>query len=477
MPHLALRDQLAHRADGLLDRHARVREVQVPEVERVDAEPAQARLRRLPRALGPGVDADRLLVRVAHRRARPRATMPHLVASWTSLAAAGDRARRRAARCAPSAVGVGGVDQRRARVDRVAQRGQRALLVGVAVHAVDQHHRAVADGGRRRVRRGSGSACRDRPGARRGGPQDLSCTYDRFRPMAEIRQLRYFVAVAERGSMSQAALDLHLSQSALSETLRKLEVELGVELLERSSRGVAPTPAGDALLVTRRASRSSRFDAALKPRARRARPAACASASRRPAPACSRPSRRARLLARFPHVRVEPRRFEWGGEVAALREGECDVAFVWLPADLDRAALGDGRRASRASPGSRRATALAARDRAARRRARPTSRSCGPAAHRATGWIGGPSTRARTAREPRWGPENENVEEMLEQVADGSAYVHRPALDDRVLRAPRPRAGSRSPTSTRCASRSPGASATRSPLIAAFADIVRELAA
>src|SRR3954449_6054409 len=80
--------------------------------------------------------------------------------------------------------------------------------------------------------------------------------------MAEIRQLRYFVAVAERGSVSQAAVELHLSQSALSETLRKLEVELGVELLERSSRGVRPTAAGDALLAGARTALAA-FDAAL----------------------------------------------------------------------------------------------------------------------------------------------------------------------------------------------------------------------
>src|SRR5690349_24404349 len=67
-------------------------------------------------------------------------------------------------------------------------------------------------------------------------------------PMAEIRQLRYFAAVAEHGSVSRAAVELHLSQSALSEALRKLEVELGAELLHRTSRGVRPTAAGEALL-------------------------------------------------------------------------------------------------------------------------------------------------------------------------------------------------------------------------------------
>jgi DNA-binding transcriptional LysR family regulator len=70
--------------------------------------------------------------------------------------------------------------------------------------------------------------------------------------MAEIRQLRYLLAVVEHGSVSRAAIELHLSQSALSEALRKLEVELGVELLSRGGRGVAPTAAGEALVAAAR---------------------------------------------------------------------------------------------------------------------------------------------------------------------------------------------------------------------------------
>lgn len=66
--------------------------------------------------------------------------------------------------------------------------------------------------------------------------------------MAEVRQLRYFVAAAERLSFSQAALELHISQPALSEAIRRLEAELGVRLLERSTRRVSLTVAGEALL-------------------------------------------------------------------------------------------------------------------------------------------------------------------------------------------------------------------------------------
>ena len=66
--------------------------------------------------------------------------------------------------------------------------------------------------------------------------------------MADIRQLRYLIAVLERGSVSRAAVELHLSQSSLSQALRGLESELGVQLLVRSSRGVTATAAGAALL-------------------------------------------------------------------------------------------------------------------------------------------------------------------------------------------------------------------------------------
>ena len=83
---------------------------------------------------------------------------------------------------------------------------------------------------------------------------------------------------------------------------------------------------------------------------------------------------------------------------------------------------------------------------------------------------------APDGREPRWGPENENVEEMLEQVADGSAYCIVPASMT---------SSTRGPTSSGCrwsdvdplrialAWRERDAS----PLVAAFATIVREIAA
>jgi DNA-binding transcriptional LysR family regulator len=64
----------------------------------------------------------------------------------------------------------------------------------------------------------------------------------------ELRQLRYFVAVAEEGSLTRAAGRLHLAQQSLSEQIRTLETQLGVTLFVRSSRGAELTDAGALLL-------------------------------------------------------------------------------------------------------------------------------------------------------------------------------------------------------------------------------------
>jgi LysR family nitrogen assimilation transcriptional regulator len=68
----------------------------------------------------------------------------------------------------------------------------------------------------------------------------------------QFRHLRYFVKVVESGSFSRAASTIHVAQPALSQQVGELEERLGFTLLERSSRGVRPTAAGE--IVFREAS-------------------------------------------------------------------------------------------------------------------------------------------------------------------------------------------------------------------------------
>ena len=147
--------------------------------------------------------------------------------------------------------------------------------------------------------------------------------------MVDVREARYFVAVAEELHFGRAAARLHMSQPPLSQVVKALEIRLGVELLARSTREVRLTPAGAVFLDRCRTviAASQAADAA----ARRAamgqvgelRISAVTSAFADPLPA---------ILADFQdsHPDVDIRLGEVDTHVAiqALRRGETDIALV-----------------------------------------------------------------------------------------------------------------------------------------------------
>src|SRR5213079_2753032 len=92
---------------------------------------------------------------------------------------------------------------------------------------------------RRRCRRAAAAAAA-------AAATDASLPPSRF-PM-DLRRLEVFAKVAELGSFSRAADALSLTQPTVSEHVRALEDELGVQLLDRLGRGAAPTHAGRLLL-------------------------------------------------------------------------------------------------------------------------------------------------------------------------------------------------------------------------------------
>jgi DNA-binding transcriptional LysR family regulator len=68
----------------------------------------------------------------------------------------------------------------------------------------------------------------------------------------DLRELRYLVAVADEGSVTAAAAACHVAQPSLSQAVKKLERELGTELLHRVGRGVVLTAAGEVVVASAR---------------------------------------------------------------------------------------------------------------------------------------------------------------------------------------------------------------------------------
>jgi DNA-binding transcriptional LysR family regulator len=148
----------------------------------------------------------------------------------------------------------------------------------------------------------------------------------------EIRELRAFVAVVDDGGLSAAARRLHVSQSALSQTVHSLERQIGVPLLVRSHTGVRATDAGTVLLREARALIDHHDRAVAAIGAATGTSARTAGLLRIGVPLEFPPDRLPAALGRLgvdhPDTRVTVRHSSSAKQLADLRSGELDVALV-----------------------------------------------------------------------------------------------------------------------------------------------------
>ncbi len=145
----------------------------------------------------------------------------------------------------------------------------------------------------------------------------------------EIRELRVFVAVVEEGGLSAAARRLHVSQSALSQTIRLLERQLGRPLLVRDHAGARPTPAGATLVVEARAL-IAQHDRVVAMLTESTAPGAEAIRIGVPLefPVDLLPAALARLALEHPDAKFVVRHSSSAAQLAALQAGDLEVALV-----------------------------------------------------------------------------------------------------------------------------------------------------
>jgi len=142
----------------------------------------------------------------------------------------------------------------------------------------------------------------------------------------DLEQLRTFVAVVEAGSLTAAAPQVFLSQSAVSEQMRKLEERAGQSLLTRSKAGVAPTAAGTRLL-----GHAQRLLALAEEALRDLRGETLQGELRLAVTDYFRPGELARLLGRlgerYPQVRLHVSVMKSGAIEAGYAQGQFDLGL------------------------------------------------------------------------------------------------------------------------------------------------------
>ena len=155
----------------------------------------------------------------------------------------------------------------------------------------------------------------------------------------ELRHLRYFVTVASELHFGRAAARLFISQPALSQQIRSLEGELGLQLLERNRRGVRLTPEGAAFLAEAKAVVQQADRAADVARALAEGATGHLRLAHLRAMFSGPPELVVREYARrFPGVELTADSGTTASNVERLRNGELEIAFVMAP--IEAADLG-----------------------------------------------------------------------------------------------------------------------------------------
>lgn len=152
----------------------------------------------------------------------------------------------------------------------------------------------------------------------------------------DLRQLRYFIAVAERGGFAAAASTLNVAQSALSRHVKELEHELGGRLFERGARGVSVTESGKVLLARGRWLLGTIDDIKVEVRTENREPSGTVRLGAPPSLAEILYAPFAKLFVkRFPKVRLEMSEGLTEGLSDRVLRGELDFAIVTAPLPND----------------------------------------------------------------------------------------------------------------------------------------------